>query len=162
MFVASESSPLHGKVIGNKSGLRGPIGRVPCEFPLPIGGADANTAPTNISGKFDIAITIADHEGSPQIKTMLESRATHHAGARLSTVTVRRRRVRAVVDRIDRRTRFGEPPRHQFVHGVYQRFRKVAAADAGLIGDADHAGIRSVESAKCARGTGQNTKTPAL
>src|SRR5258708_5726742 len=75
MFVASESSPLHGKVIGNKIGLRGPIRRVPCEFPFPIGGADANTAPTNISGKFDIAITIADHEGSPQIKTMLESRA---------------------------------------------------------------------------------------
>src|SRR5260370_8763239 len=94
IFVASGSSLLHGKVIGNEIGLRGPIRRVPCEFPFPIGGADANTAPTNISGKFDIAITIADHEGSPQIKTMLESRPPHPPGPRLSTVTVRRRRVR--------------------------------------------------------------------
>jgi len=53
--------------------------------------------------------------------------------------------VRTIIDRVDLRALLGKLLRHQFVHGVHERFWKVTAADAGLIGDYDDRQARFVQ-----------------
>ncbi len=67
--------------------------------------------------------------------------------------------MRAIVDRVDLRTCLRKLLRHQFVHRVHERFRKVTAADAGLIGDDDDRKARVVEPVNGSRDKGKQTKT---
>ena len=48
---------------------------------------------------------------------------------------------------------------HEFVDRLYKRFRKVAAADAGLIRDDNHGQTGFIQSADGFRDTGQDTKS---
>ncbi len=93
---------------------------------------------------------------------MLLRCALQHAGFWLAAATVFGGSVRTIIDCVDLHARLGKLLRHQFVHSVHKRFRKVTAANTGLVGDDNDRQARLVQPADGTRDKGKHTKTAGV
>ena len=151
-----------GEVIGDKIGLPGPLHRMPGKLTFTVTCADEHASRTGVSREFHVAVTISNYEGALQIERVLRRRAVQHAGSWLAAGTVICGDVRTIIDRVDIRAPFGKLFRHKLVHGVHERFRKVTAPDARLIGDHNDRQARFVEPVNGGRDKGKHTKTAGM
>ena len=78
---------------------------------------------------------------------MLAHRTLDHARSRLATIAVVGGTVRAIVNPVHMRAIRLQFALHALIHLLYERFRKIAAGYAGLVGYDNHSQARFVQSA---------------
>jgi hypothetical protein len=106
---------------------------MPGNFAFAVTRADQNTTCTNAMCQLDIAVTVSDHKGAPQIKSMFVSGALKHAWLRFAAIAAVSAAVRAIVNRVNARVPGGELLSHAFMNSTDQGFGKITTANAGLI-----------------------------
>ena len=148
-----------GKVGGYKIRLNRPLCSVPKKFTFAVARAYQNTAGSGAMGKFDVTVTIPDDEGAVQIDGMLAGRTFQHSGLRLTALAGIDGGVRAIVYGVEMRPGSFELLGHEFMNGVNERFRKVAAANARLICHDNHRQTGLVQATDGIRDTRQDTKS---
>ena len=90
------------------------------------------------SRKLDVAVAIADDEGSLQVDGMFAGGRSSIPVLRLAAIAAVGGRVRAIVYGVETGASGFKLLGHEFVDRAYKRFWKIAAANAGLICDDDH------------------------
>ena len=148
-----------GKVRGDKTWFNLPIRRIPKIFTFAITGADKDTACARAPGELDVAVTIADHERSMQVDGVLPGCPFEHTRFWLAAIAAVGRGVRTKVYGVETRTGGCELLGHEFVNRVDERFRKVSAANAGLICHHNHRQPSLIQAADGFRDPRQDTKT---
>jgi hypothetical protein len=144
---------------GDKIRLNLPFWDIPEIFAFAVTTAHEDASRARTTGQLDVAMAIADNEGSMQVDGVLLGSALEHARLWLATIAAIGRSVRAVVYGVEMGTGGFELPSHQFMHRVYQRFRKIAAADAGLVCHHNHSEPSLIQAANGISNTRQDTKS---
>jgi hypothetical protein len=90
---------------------------------------------------------------------MLASRAFEHSEFRLAAIAAIGRSVRAIVNAFDARAGGSKPLGHELVDSVHKRLGKIAASDAGLIGDDDDGQPGFIQAANGSRDKGKHIKS---
>jgi hypothetical protein len=147
------------KISGDKIRLKLPLWGVPEIFAFTITSAHQDTARSRVAGKLDVAVAIADDEGAVQGDGVLAGSALEHACLWLATVATVGRCVRAVVYGVEMGAGRFELLGHEFMDRVYQRFRKIAAANAGLICHNNHRKPSLIQAANRIGDMRQDTKS---
>jgi hypothetical protein len=122
------------KVGGDKIRLKLPLWDVPEIFSFAVSSAHQDTLRSRAMGKLDVAVAVADDEAAMQVDGVLAGGALEHTRLWLAAVATVGRRVRAVVYGGEMGAGGFELLGHEFMDRVHQRFRKIAPANAGLIG----------------------------
>jgi hypothetical protein len=148
-----------GKVRGDKIRFNGPIRGIPKIFTFAVTGADQDTACAGAPGKLDVAVTIADHERSMQVDGVLPSCPFEHTRFWLAAIAAVGRGVRTKVYGVETRAGGCELLGHEFVDRVDERFRKVPAANAGLICHHNHRKPSLIQAADGFSDPRQDTKS---
>ena len=148
-----------GKVGGDKIWLKLPLWGVPEIFAFTITSAHQDTARPRATGKLDVGVAIADDEGAMQVDGVLAGGALEHTCLRLSAAASVGRSVRAVVYGVEMGARGFKLLGHEFMNRVYQRFRKIAAANTGLICHNNHREPSLVQAANRIGDVRQDTKS---
>jgi len=153
--------PVSGfsKIGGDKIGLKLPSRDIPEIFAFAVTTAHEDTSRARTTGQLDVAMAIADNEGALQVDGVLLGGALEHAGLWLSAIAAIGGIVRAVVYGVEMGAGGFELPDHEFMDRVYQRFRKIAAADARLICHYNHREPRLIQAANGISNTRQDTKS---
>ena len=148
-----------GKVGGDKIRLKLPLWGIPEVFTFAVTGAHQNTAGSGAAGQLDVTVAIADDEGAMQVYGVFAGGPLEHSRLRLAAIAAISRSVRAIVYGVKMGAGGFELLGHEFMDRVHKRFRKVLAADAGLIcyHDDGHSGF--VQAANGLRDMRQDTKS---
>jgi hypothetical protein len=147
------------KIGGDKIRLKLPFWDIPEILAFAVTTAHEDTSRACTTGQLDVAMAIADNEGSVQIDGVLPRSALEHAGLGLAAIAAIGRIVRAVVYGVEMGAGGCKLPSHEFMDRVYQRFRKIAAADARLIGHHKHSEPGLIQEANGVSNTRQDTKS---
>jgi len=148
-----------GEVGGDKIRLKLPLWGVPEMLAFAVASPHEDTARACAASKFDVAVTIADDEGAKQVDGVLPCGAVKHACLWLAAVAAVGRRVRAVVYGVEMCAGGFELLGHEFMNRVHKRFRKIAAADTGLICYDNYGQSGFVQAANSIRYVWQDTKS---
>jgi hypothetical protein len=132
------------------------------KFAFSVAGANQYAPSAGTVGEFDVKVAIANHKGTAQVQGMLASRAFEHSEFRLSAIAAVGWSVRAIVNAFDTRTGGCKPLGHELVDSVHKRLGKIAAADAGLIGDDDNGQPGFIEAANGSRDKWKHTKSAQM
>jgi hypothetical protein len=152
---------VHGisQIGGDKIRLKLPFWGIPEVFAFAVTTAHEDTLRARTTGKLDVAMAVADNKGLVQIDGVLLGSAPKHACFWLAAIAAIGRIVRAVVYGVEMGAGGFELPDHEFMDRVYQRFRKIAAADARLICHHNHSEPSLIQEANGISNTGQDTKS---
>ena len=118
---------------------------MPLQFAGAIAGAHQDGLGAHATGKFHIAVAIADHEGAAQIESVFPRGALQQTRFGLSAVAGVLTLVWAIVHRIEACAGGGKFLCHPIVHGLNQGFGKVSASNTRLIGDDDDWQVALIE-----------------
>jgi hypothetical protein len=147
------------KVGGDKIRLKLPLWSVPEIFAFTVTSAHQDTARSRATGKLDVAVAIADDEGAMQVDGVLAGSALEHTCLWFAAVATVGRCVRAIVYGVEMGAGGFELLGHKFMDRVYQRFRKIAAANAGLICHNNHREPSLIQAANGIGHMRQDTKS---
>lgn len=147
------------KIGGHKIRLKLPFWGIPEIFAFAVTTAHEDTSRARTTGQLDVAMAIADNEGSMQIDGVLLGSALEHACLWLAAIAAIGRIVRAIVYGVEMGALGFELPGHEFMDRMYQRFRKIAAADARLIGHHNHSEPCLIQEANGVSNPRQDTKS---
>jgi hypothetical protein len=147
------------KIGGHKIRLKLPFWGIPEIFAFAVTTAHEDTSRARTTGQLDVAMAIADNEGSMQVDGVLLGSALEHARLWLAAIAAIGRSVRAVVYGVEMGPGGFELLGHEFMDRVYQRFRKIAAADARLVCHHNHSEPSPIQAANGISNTRQDTKS---
>jgi hypothetical protein len=148
-----------GKVGGDKIRLKLPLWGIPQIFTFAVAGAHQNTASASAAGQLDVAVAIADDEGTMQVDSVFAGGPIEHSCLRLAAIAAIGGSVRAIVYGVKMGAVGFELLGHEFMDCLHKRFRKILAADARLIcyHDNGHSGL--IQAANGLRDMRQDTKS---
>ena len=91
---------------------------MPLDFAFTVAGTHQDGARSNAMSQFDIAVAIANNEGTAQIQAVFTGGALKHSRLRLAAGASVVSSVWTIVQRVDMRSLFGQLGCHQFVNGA--------------------------------------------
>jgi hypothetical protein len=139
--------------------LKRPFRSVPKILAFAITCAHQNTARPGVASKLHVGVAVTNNDGAMQVQRVFSSGALQHAGFWLAAIAPVRGCVRAIVYGVEVRSRGFQFLGHQFVDRAYERLRKIAAADAGLIRYYNHGPPCFIQAANCIGDLRQDTKS---
>jgi hypothetical protein len=147
------------KVGGDKIRLKLPLWSIPEIFAFTVTGAHQNTVSARAAGQLDVAVTITNNEGARQVDGMLAGGAVEHACLRLAAIASVGRGVRTIVYGVQMSVGGFELLGHEFMDRLYKGFRKIAAANPGLVCYHNYRHLCVVQAANGIRYAWQDTKS---